>query len=158
MPEQAVDVNRIEFVEPHGSISDREAVLQALGMASMCWESVEKAGVFDSVRAAAIGNALCDRLGITRANTPPARREQRQRPRGGDLSGYAPDSYTCPCGAMTITGEGVSIVSATCPMCPWYMRLDEWGHRHFSWWHRTPLCWFVETRANTPQPEGSSDG
>lgn len=35
-----------------------EAVYQAIGAASMCWEDVAKAGVFDSDRAKAIGDAL----------------------------------------------------------------------------------------------------
>lgn len=40
----------------------REAVFQALGAASVCWEQIEKAGVFESTRAKAIGDALISRL------------------------------------------------------------------------------------------------
>src|ERR1039457_4330738 len=36
----------------------REAVFQALGTASMCWEKVEGAGVFQSDQAAEIGDQL----------------------------------------------------------------------------------------------------
>jgi hypothetical protein len=35
-----------------------EAVYQAIGAASMCWEDVAKAGVFDSTRAKEIGDDL----------------------------------------------------------------------------------------------------
>lgn len=34
------------------------AIFEALGAASMCWETPEGAGVFDSSRAAAIGDEL----------------------------------------------------------------------------------------------------
>jgi hypothetical protein len=34
------------------------AVFQALGAASVCWEFPEKAGIFDSTRAKAIGDGL----------------------------------------------------------------------------------------------------
>ncbi len=36
----------------------RTAVFQALGAASICWEHVEEAGVFDSDLALKIGNGL----------------------------------------------------------------------------------------------------
>lgn len=39
-----------------------EAVYQAIGAASVCWEDVAKAGVFDSDRAKAIGDALLTRV------------------------------------------------------------------------------------------------
>jgi hypothetical protein len=42
----------------------QEAVFQAIGAASVCWEHPEKAGVFDSDRAKDIGNGLLDRLGL----------------------------------------------------------------------------------------------
>lgn len=40
----------------------REAVFQALGAASVCWEQIERAGVFESTRAKEIGDALVSRL------------------------------------------------------------------------------------------------
>lgn len=36
----------------------KEAVMQAVGAASMCWEHVEGAGVFDSDRAVRVGDLL----------------------------------------------------------------------------------------------------
>lgn len=39
-----------------------EAIFQALGAASMCWEHIEKAGIFESTRAKAIGDDLVARL------------------------------------------------------------------------------------------------
>lgn len=41
-----------------GTISLESAVFQALGAASYCWDNVEAAGVFDSTRAAQIGEIL----------------------------------------------------------------------------------------------------
>ena len=38
----------------------RERVLQDIGEASMCWEKVDQAGVFDATRASEIGNKLCE--------------------------------------------------------------------------------------------------
>lgn len=40
----------------------REAVFTALGAASVCWESLEHAGVFQSDRAKEIGLDLIDKL------------------------------------------------------------------------------------------------
>jgi len=37
-----------------------ERVYQDIGQASMCWEHVEKAGVFDSSQASDIGYKLCE--------------------------------------------------------------------------------------------------
>lgn len=39
-----------------------EAIFQALGAASMCWEHIELAGIFESTRAKDIGDALIVRL------------------------------------------------------------------------------------------------
>lgn len=39
-----------------------EAVFQALGAASMCWELIEWAGIFQSERAKEIGDNLMERL------------------------------------------------------------------------------------------------
>lgn len=39
-----------------------EAVFQALGAASACWDNLEGAGVFESDRAKAIGDALMARI------------------------------------------------------------------------------------------------
>lgn len=39
-----------------------EAIFQALGAASVCWEFPEKAGIFESTRAKAIGDQLVERL------------------------------------------------------------------------------------------------
>lgn len=48
-----------EFVEVNGvPFTREEAVFQALGAASMCWQYPEKAGIFDSTRAQEIGNKL----------------------------------------------------------------------------------------------------
>lgn len=38
--------------------SRESAVFQALGSASMCWEKVDKAGVFDSAKVKEIGDGL----------------------------------------------------------------------------------------------------
>lgn len=46
-----------------------ELVFQALGAASMCWETPEGAGVFDSTRAKAIGDEVVARL-RARENEP----------------------------------------------------------------------------------------
>lgn len=42
--------------------SRQDAVFQALGAASMCWEYPEKAGIFESDRAKEIGDALLEKL------------------------------------------------------------------------------------------------
>lgn len=39
-----------------------EAIFQALGAASTCWEHIELAGIFESTRAKEIGDALITRL------------------------------------------------------------------------------------------------
>lgn len=39
-----------------------EAIFQALGAASVCWEHMEKAGIFHSERAKFIGDQLIERL------------------------------------------------------------------------------------------------
>jgi hypothetical protein len=53
-------------VDPFGWVDDatdrRSAVFQALGAASACWENLSGAGVFDSTRAKAIGEALLAKL------------------------------------------------------------------------------------------------
>lgn len=48
-------MGRFEFDK---ASSIESAVFQALGAASVCWESVEGAGVFDSTRAKEIGEEL----------------------------------------------------------------------------------------------------
>ena len=42
----------------HGTLSDAEAVFQALGAASVCWEDMSGTGVFQSERAKQIGDTL----------------------------------------------------------------------------------------------------
>jgi hypothetical protein len=37
----------------------REKIFESIGSASMCWEHVDKAGVFDSTTACTIGEDLC---------------------------------------------------------------------------------------------------
>jgi hypothetical protein len=44
--------------EPGIVPSLREVVFQALGAASVCWDDIEKAGVFQSEKAKEIGDAL----------------------------------------------------------------------------------------------------
>ena len=46
------------FVGQTGPLSDEEAVYQALGAASVCWEDPGGAGIFQSERAGQIGQAL----------------------------------------------------------------------------------------------------
>ncbi len=46
----------------HGTLSDAEAVFQALGAASTCWESLEGTGTFDSDRAKLIGDKLLEHV------------------------------------------------------------------------------------------------
>jgi hypothetical protein len=48
--------------EEDGSLPIETAVFQALGAASMCWDSVELAGAFHSEKAKAIGLALLDKI------------------------------------------------------------------------------------------------
>lgn len=48
--------------EEDGSLPLATAVFQALGAASMCWEDVMLAGIFDSTRAKEIGDALLERI------------------------------------------------------------------------------------------------
>lgn len=38
----------------------REKIFTTIGQASMCWESIEKAGIFDSNQASVIGEDLCE--------------------------------------------------------------------------------------------------
>jgi hypothetical protein len=45
-----------------GAETVKEAVFLALGAASVCWERIDQAGVFNSDRAALIGDALMERL------------------------------------------------------------------------------------------------
>ena len=45
-----------------GAETLEEAVFTALGAASVCWESMEGTGVFQSDRAKAIGDALLARI------------------------------------------------------------------------------------------------
>ena len=52
--------------EDDGSLSVESAVYQALGAASMCWESMEGTGVFNSDRALKIGEALLAEIEATR--------------------------------------------------------------------------------------------
>jgi len=37
-----------------------EQIYQSIGQASMCWENVDKAGVFDSIEASKISDTLCN--------------------------------------------------------------------------------------------------
>lgn len=39
-----------------------EAIFQALGAVSVCWENIDRAGIFESTRAKVIGDALITRL------------------------------------------------------------------------------------------------
>lgn len=43
-------------------ISIEDAVFQALGAASMCWENVDRAGIFQSEEATEIGEALLSKI------------------------------------------------------------------------------------------------
>lgn len=53
------DVHTFEFQPEHdGTLPLATAVFQALGAASVCWDSMEGTGVFQSERAKAIGDAL----------------------------------------------------------------------------------------------------
>jgi hypothetical protein len=53
------DVHTFEFQPEHdGSLPLATAVFQALGAASACWDNLEGAGVFESERARAVGDAL----------------------------------------------------------------------------------------------------
>lgn len=45
-----------------GAETVRDAVFIALGAASMCWQHIEKAGIFESEQAIEIGEALLDKL------------------------------------------------------------------------------------------------
>ena len=47
-----------------------EAVFQALGAASACWETLGNAGVFDSTRCKQIGDELLARIGVEKAAAP----------------------------------------------------------------------------------------
>lgn len=54
-----IDIQRFEFRSEHdGTLSIESAVYQAIGAASMCWEGVEKAGVFQTEQAHLIAQAL----------------------------------------------------------------------------------------------------
>jgi hypothetical protein len=55
-----------DFAPEHdGSLSIESAVFQALGAASVCWESLSGTGVFDSDRAKRIGERLLELIGGT---------------------------------------------------------------------------------------------
>lgn len=55
------DVQSFEFqVQENEKLTLQNAVFQALGAASVCWETPEGAGVFQSDRAKAIGDALVE--------------------------------------------------------------------------------------------------
>ena len=61
---------RAEAAELYGAPSHaeamklREMVFQSLGEASVCWESMNGTGVFDSTRAKHIGERLCAALNL----------------------------------------------------------------------------------------------
>jgi hypothetical protein len=42
----------------------RRCVFEAIGAGSVCWESMEGTGIFQDDRAVAVGNALCEVLGL----------------------------------------------------------------------------------------------
>jgi hypothetical protein len=42
----------------------RRCVFEAIGAGSTCWESLEGTGIFQDDRAVAVGNALCEVLGL----------------------------------------------------------------------------------------------
>lgn len=70
------DVQTFEFQREHdGSLSLEAAVFQALGAASVCWETPEGAGVFESTRAKEIGDAL---IAFIRAQDVDGERARRQ--------------------------------------------------------------------------------
>lgn len=52
------------YREEDGSLSPESAVFQAIGAASVCWESMTGAGLFDSGRAEEIGDALIEELNL----------------------------------------------------------------------------------------------
>jgi hypothetical protein len=55
----AAETEPFAFAQQKGEeLTLQEILFQSLGAASMCWESVDKAGVFDSTRAKEIGLAL----------------------------------------------------------------------------------------------------
>lgn len=58
--------------------AEREAIFQALGEASVCWEHPEGAGVFDASRAAEVGERLIEALARIRDGGP-VRNERRRR-------------------------------------------------------------------------------
>jgi hypothetical protein len=66
-----------------------EAVYQALGAASVCWENVDEAGVFDDVQAKAIGEQLMDRIDQELRTPPPKVKPQKMPIERGDISGDA---------------------------------------------------------------------
>ena len=45
-----------------GTLTVRDAVMQALGRASVCWSTPEGAGVFDATAAEEVGNVLLETL------------------------------------------------------------------------------------------------
>lgn len=53
--------------EYDGSLSLKSAVLQALGAASMCWDTLDNAGVFHAERAIEIGDTLIEFITDTQA-------------------------------------------------------------------------------------------
>lgn len=62
-------MSAVEFHrEADGSLSVEAAIFQALGAVSVCWETPEGSGVFDSDRAKEIGEAL---LEVVRAEYEP---------------------------------------------------------------------------------------
>jgi hypothetical protein len=57
------DIQAFEFQrEQDGTLPLEVVIFQALGAASVCWETPEGAGVFDSTRAKAIGDAVLSYL------------------------------------------------------------------------------------------------
>lgn len=54
-------MGKFEFYREYdGSLPLESAVFQALGAASVCWESMEGTGIFQSDRAKEIGEALLE--------------------------------------------------------------------------------------------------
>jgi len=52
-------MSEIEFIREHIPEYIREKVFQAIGHASMCWDSPESAGIFDTEQASEIATELC---------------------------------------------------------------------------------------------------
>jgi hypothetical protein len=66
-----MNMKTIDFKDAEGNrLSLEEAVMQALGRASACWEKLDHAGIFESDKCKAVGDALLEFIYEEQTSSP----------------------------------------------------------------------------------------